>query len=764
LANGLASLNTANARDAEAPLHPDLLAWLLGKQPELHARQRKAKTLFSVRTYDPDEAPPPDIPQAQPHAPSTQIDARVSRKDPRTDESKGDLFVELSEALDIEAVARSAISDVGHVAEELRAPDTRIHVMELSDEERDLVESAARLADIDSEFEPTDPSNPPSLQSASDARAASGDAIPAGTIRMVLDEGGQTQLSPAPAGLVDPEHGDGEGEGEGDQDDPENAWREASGGFSDDGPTVQQVSSYEKDAKTLVNFRPDELEKGRRRRRDPGVLVARDELADAGGQSQLPHPAATMVMDQPLFKDEESELDVEVAESLMDEPAATLVSQAPPMDEIPDPSDMDADASGTGWLDDPDEGADADAEASGEIPAEPPSEAFGDSGEHSGVFRDADSEPATQIRKMDNGDLDDPLSLWTDAKVALALNVPAEKTAAHDALDFLPDAAVEDERSLFDEPDLPIQPPAPEPPPRIRSIDEVSGASPAAAGPGAKLPTERVRPMPKVKRAQFGPQRARRAIQLDGEPVPDEDMSGESSSVNTEEVPAVGKSAFDPAATEILTIQAQEKSDATGELADEFDDEFQDDYEDGPDDVAVDEEENDELSSEEEEEYSEEESAEESDAPGSESSEDFEGQESQGEKAAIAGGGAAAELFDDDDDYDDDEFEDDETPPPPASQRRAPRPVAPPQEEASLPSDVVFEEESLGALVVDAPSRAMVFVDGEEKGRGRVVLKDVDRFAFYAVRIHCQGYAPWTAKVSLRGQKAAKVKPDLVGR
>ena len=69
-----------------------------------------------------------------------------------------------------------------------------------------------------------------------------------------------------------------------------------------------------------------------------------------------------------------------------------------------------------------------------------------------------------------------------------------------------------------------------------------------------------------------------------------------------------------------------------------------------------------------------------------------------------------------------------------------------------------------GTLVVDAPPGSVVFVNGTELGRGDLVLRGLDRFARYVVRVHKAGCAPWSAVVSLGGKPSAKVKPKLLPR
>jgi hypothetical protein len=67
----------------------------------------------------------------------------------------------------------------------------------------------------------------------------------------------------------------------------------------------------------------------------------------------------------------------------------------------------------------------------------------------------------------------------------------------------------------------------------------------------------------------------------------------------------------------------------------------------------------------------------------------------------------------------------------------------------------------LGTVVVEVPDHAEVYVNGQPKGLGRVVLENIDRFAPFWVRVHLEDHDPWSAEVSLKGQRAAKIQPDL---
>lgn len=89
-------------------------------------------------------------------------------------------------------------------------------------------------------------------------------------------------------------------------------------------------------------------------------------------------------------------------------------------------------------------------------------------------------------------------------------------------------------------------------------------------------------------------------------------------------------------------------------------------------------------------------------------------------------------------------------------------PADTPVEVASGPPSVL--EEELGRLVIDVPPGAIVFVNGEERGRGPTTLEDVDRFANLVVRVHHRGHHPWTGTVTLKGMPAARVAPELQRR
>ncbi len=67
----------------------------------------------------------------------------------------------------------------------------------------------------------------------------------------------------------------------------------------------------------------------------------------------------------------------------------------------------------------------------------------------------------------------------------------------------------------------------------------------------------------------------------------------------------------------------------------------------------------------------------------------------------------------------------------------------------------------LGSVVVEAPSQAQIFINGKLQGRGRIVVKGIDRYIPFWVRVHLKDHDPWSAQVSLKGENAAKVQPDL---
>lgn len=80
-------------------------------------------------------------------------------------------------------------------------------------------------------------------------------------------------------------------------------------------------------------------------------------------------------------------------------------------------------------------------------------------------------------------------------------------------------------------------------------------------------------------------------------------------------------------------------------------------------------------------------------------------------------------------------------------------------------AETLEAEPADGMLIVDVPAGAVVFVDGVERGRGPALrVRELDRYAKHAVRIHADGFVPWKGTVSLDGRVAAKVRPNLRSR
>lgn len=67
-------------------------------------------------------------------------------------------------------------------------------------------------------------------------------------------------------------------------------------------------------------------------------------------------------------------------------------------------------------------------------------------------------------------------------------------------------------------------------------------------------------------------------------------------------------------------------------------------------------------------------------------------------------------------------------------------------------------------LVIHAPEGARVFVDGENQGTGPVRLPVLNAYAKLNVRIHCAGYYPWSASVSMNGESMVPIYPELKPR
>ncbi len=80
-------------------------------------------------------------------------------------------------------------------------------------------------------------------------------------------------------------------------------------------------------------------------------------------------------------------------------------------------------------------------------------------------------------------------------------------------------------------------------------------------------------------------------------------------------------------------------------------------------------------------------------------------------------------------------------------------------------SETLEAEPADGTLIVEVPDGAVVFIDGLERGTGPSLrVKEIDRYAKHAVRIHCPGYLPWSGSVCLEGRTAAKIRPGLKKR
>ena len=80
---------------------------------------------------------------------------------------------------------------------------------------------------------------------------------------------------------------------------------------------------------------------------------------------------------------------------------------------------------------------------------------------------------------------------------------------------------------------------------------------------------------------------------------------------------------------------------------------------------------------------------------------------------------------------------------------------------AAAKQEQPVEGNLLGSVIIDAPDKAFVFMNGVPKGRGRVVLDHVDRFMPFWVRVHLKDHDPWSTQVRLNGATAVKVQPDL---
>ncbi len=105
-----------------------------------------------------------------------------------------------------------------------------------------------------------------------------------------------------------------------------------------------------------------------------------------------------------------------------------------------------------------------------------------------------------------------------------------------------------------------------------------------------------------------------------------------------------------------------------------------------------------------------------------------------------------------------------EVPPPPEPRARTARNILGSSATGSG-AETLEAEPADGMLIVDVPAGAVVFVNGVERGRGPSLrVRELDRYAKHAVRIHADGFAPWKGTVSLDGRVAAKVRPNLRAR
>ncbi len=84
--------------------------------------------------------------------------------------------------------------------------------------------------------------------------------------------------------------------------------------------------------------------------------------------------------------------------------------------------------------------------------------------------------------------------------------------------------------------------------------------------------------------------------------------------------------------------------------------------------------------------------------------------------------------------------------------------------ESAQPRSSEIESMEPGSLAVDAPTGSVVFVNGTELGRGELVVRGLDRFARYVLRVHLAGFRPWSVVVTLNGKPSAKVVPTLIPR
>lgn len=78
--------------------------------------------------------------------------------------------------------------------------------------------------------------------------------------------------------------------------------------------------------------------------------------------------------------------------------------------------------------------------------------------------------------------------------------------------------------------------------------------------------------------------------------------------------------------------------------------------------------------------------------------------------------------------------------------------------ESVPPLDAVCE---LGSLSIDAPNSALIFIDGQPRGKGAIKISNLDRYTTYHIRVHCVGFAPWRSSVVIGNQNTLRVRPEL---
>lgn len=95
----------------------------------------------------------------------------------------------------------------------------------------------------------------------------------------------------------------------------------------------------------------------------------------------------------------------------------------------------------------------------------------------------------------------------------------------------------------------------------------------------------------------------------------------------------------------------------------------------------------------------------------------------------------------------------------PAPSASSALPVKPkPRIESVPPLDAVCE---LGILSIDAPNSALIFIDGQPRGKGAIKIPNLDRYTTYHIRVHCVGFAPWRSSVVIGNQNTLRVRPEL---